>query len=177
MGSARTSRALVRPAGQSDHQRIRDVLAAAYQEYAAVLPAPQFDRYLADILDLDRRAGAGQFLVAEHAGHTVGTVTYYPDAGLEGVGWPSGWAGLRALGVDPAARGLGVGRALMRACLERAHAAGASVLCLHTAEFMTAAVTMYESMGFRRVPAFDFEIAGDRPVTVIAYRLDLPGSA
>jgi predicted N-acetyltransferase YhbS len=178
-----TSRALARPAGQPDHQRVRDVLAAAYQEYAAVLPKALFERYLADVLDLDSRARTGQLLVAEHAGRVVGTVTYYADAGLEGFGWPSGWAGLRALGVDPAVRGLGIGRALMLACLNRAVAQGASVLCLHTAEFMTTAVAIYEAMGFRRVPAFDFDgpshlnLGVERPVTVIAYRLDLPAPA
>jgi hypothetical protein len=68
----------------------------------------------------------------------------------------------------------------MQACLERARAAGAAVLCLHTADFMTAAVAMYLGMGFRRVPSFDFDAPGHlrpgsgRPVRVIAFRLDLP---
>ena len=125
------------------------MLLAAYQEYAAALPPAVFGRYLTDLLDLGSRAGAGELLVAEHGGRVVGTVTYYPDAGLEGVGWPAGWAGLRALGVEPGARGLGVGRALLGACLERAQAAGAPVLCLHTAEFMAAAVAIYQQAGFR----------------------------
>ena len=87
---------------------------------------------------------------------------------------------MRALGVDPAVRGRGVGKTLMRDCLERARAAGAAVLCLHTAEFMTTAVAMYLAMGFRRVPAFDFDavshlrLDGVGPVRVIAFRLDLP---
>jgi predicted N-acetyltransferase YhbS len=170
----------IRDARPSDHAAIRDLLQAAYQEYAAVLPPTVFDRYLADILDVDGRARTGRLLVAEHGGRAVGTATYYDDAAAEGVGWPTGWAGVRALGVDPAVRGRGVGRALMRACLERAQAAGAAVLCLHTGEFMTAAVAMYLAMGFRRVPSFDFDAAshlrlgGGRPVRVIAFRLDLP---
>jgi hypothetical protein len=54
------------------------------------------------------------------------------------------------------------------------------VLCLHTAGFMTAAVALYEAMGFRRDPSFDFEAAshlrveGIQPVPILAYRLDLP---
>jgi GNAT superfamily N-acetyltransferase len=148
-----------------------------------VLPPPLFEGYLADILDLESRDRAGELLVAEHDGWIVGAVTYYPDAGLEGLGWPSGWAGLRALGVEPPARGLGVGSALLRACRQRALAEGAPVLCLHTAEFMRAAVAMYEAMGFRRVPEFDFDgpehfqLPGDHRVTVIAYRLDLDAVA
>jgi predicted N-acetyltransferase YhbS len=170
----------IRDARPSDHAAIRDVLSAAYREYAAVLPPAVFDRYLADILDVDGRARSGRLLVAEHGDRVVGTATYYDDAAAEGVGWPTGWAGVRALGVDPTVRGRGVGRALMRACLERARAAGAAVLCLHTAEFMTAAVALYLAMGFRRVPSFDFDatshlrLGGERPTRVIAFRLDLP---
>ena len=169
----------VRDAQPSDHPAMHDVLLAAYREYAAALPPAVFDGYLADILDLDGRARTGRLLVAEHDHRVVGTVTWYDDAAAEGIGWPTGWAGVRALGVDPAVRGRGVGRTLMRDCLERARAAGAAVLCLHTAEFMTAAVAMYLAMGFRRVPAFDFDAArflrldGVPPVRVIAFRLDL----
>jgi ribosomal protein S18 acetylase RimI-like enzyme len=158
------------------------VLAAAYQEYAAALPPAAFGRYLQDILDLGARAHAGRLLVAEHARRIVGTVTFYDDDAAEGFGWPSGWAGVRALGVDPAVRGLGVGRTLLRACVERAVAGGAGVLCLHTAEFMTAAVAMYEATGFRRVPSYDFDAnehlrLGGEPVPILAYRLDLPRPA
>ncbi|HKP98910.1 MAG TPA: GNAT family N-acetyltransferase, partial [Actinomycetes bacterium] len=76
--------------------------------------------------------------------------------------------------------GLGVGRLLLEACLERAQAAGAPVICLHTAEFMPAAVAIYEAAGFRRDPVHDFDAAGHlapdggvRPVPILAFRLDL----
>jgi hypothetical protein len=57
--------------------------------------------------------------------------------------------------------------------------AGAPVLCLHTAEFMTAAAAIYERLGFRRDPASDFDatrhlgLQGVRPVPIRSYRLDL----
>jgi GNAT superfamily N-acetyltransferase len=167
----------VREARDADRQAVRRVLLAAYREYAAVLPPAVFGPYLADILDLDARAQAGRLLVAEHAGQVAGAVSYYPDAADEGLGLPSGWAGLRALGVDPALRGRGIGRALVEACRRRALASGAEVLALHTGAFMLAAVALYEAMGFSRAPGFDFDApyqpAGARPVRVIAYRLDL----
>ena len=164
----------------SDRRAVRAVLLAAYREYAAVLPPAVFGPYLADILDLDAREGVGRLLAAERAGRVVGAVTWYADAAAEGLGWPPGWAGLRALGVAPAARGHGVGRALVEACRRWALAAGAPVLCLHTAGFMAAAVALYEAMGFRRDPSFDFEatsrlrVGGIQPVRILAYRLDLP---
>jgi GNAT superfamily N-acetyltransferase len=172
----------VREAAAAEHQAVRGVLAAAYRQFDAVLPPAAFEGYLADLLDLGARSDASRLLVAEQAGRIVGTVTFFEDARDEGAfGWPAGWSGLRALGVDPSARRRGIGRLLMEACRDRARAAGATVLCLHTAAFMTAAVVLYEAMGFRRVPSFDFDAArfldlgmdGERPIPVIAYRLDL----
>jgi predicted N-acetyltransferase YhbS len=166
-------------AGRSDLPQVRRVLLGAYQEYAEVLPPAVFGRYLTDILDVEGRAGAGRVLAATHGARVVGTVTFYADAGREGFGWPAGWAGLRALGVEPSARGAGVGEALVSACLGRARAAGAPVLCLHTAEFMTGAAAIYRRLGFRRDPAFDFDatrhlgLHGIRPVPILSYRLDL----
>ena len=81
------------------------MLLAAYQQYATVMPPAVFGRYLAELLDVEARARVGRILVAEVGGRVVGTVTYYPDAAAEGLGWPAGWAGLRALGVEPGARG------------------------------------------------------------------------
>jgi GNAT superfamily N-acetyltransferase/mannose-6-phosphate isomerase-like protein (cupin superfamily) len=170
----------VRGAGRSDVPAIRRVLLASYQEYATDLPPAVFGRYLAELLDVEGRAGDGRLLVAEHGGRVVGSVTYYHDAAAEGLGWPAGWAGLRALGVEPSARGQGVGRALVEACRRRALAAGAPALTLHTGGFMTAAVALYERMGFRRDPAYDFDatsrlrLGGVGPVPILAYRLDLP---
>ena len=54
------------------------------------------------------------------------------------------------------------------------------MLCLHTAEFMTAAVAIYEQAGFRRDPAYDFDatgrlaLGGVGPIPILAYRLELP---
>ena len=56
---------------------------------------------------------------------------------------------LRALGVDPATRGRGVGRALTIACIERARADGAAGIALNTLSFMPAATALYEGLGFR----------------------------
>jgi predicted N-acetyltransferase YhbS len=169
----------VREATRAEHQAVREVIRAAYREYSAVLPPAVYRGYLSDLVDLDARAGDSRLLVAERDGRIVGTVTFFEDAAAEGLGWPTGWAGLRALAVDPAARGLGIGRRLMEACVERARAGGAGVLCLHTASFMAAAVAIYEAMGFAREPAHDFSPSGHlgvedvTDVQVIAYRLEL----
>jgi ribosomal protein S18 acetylase RimI-like enzyme len=78
---------------------------------------------------------------------------------------------IRLLAVTPAARGRGVGAALMRECVRRARQSGEAVLSLHTTQLMQAAVRMYARLGFVRAPELDFHPAPG--VTLEGYRLDL----
>jgi predicted N-acetyltransferase YhbS len=172
-------RVTVRPATPNDHASIRAVLRAAYAQFAGALPKDVFDEYLADLLDLDRHARHGRLLIAEAAGRAVGSGAFYTDASVQGVGWPKGWAGGRGLAVHPDARGLGVGRALVAECERLARAAGSPVFAFHTASFMSAAVQLYEHLGYLRAPEYDLELAdhfgnGGAPSTrVLAYRREL----
>ncbi len=99
----------------------------------------------------------------------AGAVTLYLD-GSETLSWRPGWAGIRLLGVGPAFRGKGVGKALMEECVRRCRAAAIKNIGLHTTTAMDVARRMYESMGFVRVPEFDFH--PDAEVVVMAYRLE-----
>ena len=60
-------------------------------------------------------------------------------------------AKLRLLIVDPAARGLGLGKRLVEACIEFARAAGYRKLVLWTQSELAAARAIYEKAGFKRV--------------------------
>jgi predicted N-acetyltransferase YhbS len=78
------------------------------------------------------------------------------------------------------ARGLGIGRQLAQACIERSHELGAVAVCLPTASFIEAAVVMYERLEFQRLPAFErvanalFTADGsEAPITELGYWLDL----
>lgn len=171
--------AVVRVASPNELDDVRRVTAAAFEQYRANLPPHPFELYLADLTDIDARSGTSSQLVVEADGRIVASVSYFPDAADEGLAWPSGWSGLRALAVEPGNRGSGAGRRLMEECRRRAVAAGAPVLALHTAEFMTAAVALYERMGFRRAPDYDMrpsdilDVDSDGLPQVIAYTLGL----
>ncbi|HEX6520795.1 MAG TPA: GNAT family N-acetyltransferase [Streptosporangiaceae bacterium] len=174
--SARQNAALVvRDAVPADYPAIRDVVIAAYRQYADLIARDIFSSYLADLLDLETHASHGPLFAVEVAGRIMGFVGSYPDATVQGVGWPSGWASGRALAVHPAARGHGAARALLATGERVAREAGAPVFAFHTASFMTGAIALYERMGYRRAPEFDFDMAarysrfGAAPIMSLAY--------
>jgi GNAT superfamily N-acetyltransferase len=151
----------------SEYHVVRAVLIMAFAEYQAALPPAAFSTFIADLMVLESRANVSRLLIARRGGRAVGMATYYPDARLQGVGWPDeGWASVGALGVVPQARQQGVARWLLTACLARARRAQAPVLGLHAADFTGPAVNLYRKMGFRPAPHFDFTIP---PITARAY--------
>lgn len=101
-----------------------------------------------------------------------------PDAAISGTVmlqlWPHAGqvvtgpaeAEIRALAVAPQAQGAGVGRALLRAIIERAKAGGVRHLVLLTHSDMYAARRLYERAGFRRLPGRDRPAPG---VMLLAY--------
>jgi ribosomal protein S18 acetylase RimI-like enzyme len=153
----------IRPARDAEVEPARAVLSAAYGQYESAFPAENWAPYLADVLDIEKRAAVSELLVFERDGRVVGCVSYYPPGSRMSypsedfsTPWPADWAAIRLLAVDPVARKGGVGRALTEACVERASAVGAPAIGLHTTKEMDIARAMYERMGFERAPEYDF---------------------
>lgn len=76
----------------------------------------------------------------------AGFAQVYP--GFSSISLAPAWL-LNDLYVEPAARARGVGRALVRTCIDHARDAGAAYLTLETATDNTVAISLYESVGFR----------------------------
>jgi GNAT superfamily N-acetyltransferase len=173
--AGRNGSLLIRGADRADYGAIRDLVTAAYAQYADVLGPDTFARYLDDLLDLDTHASYGRLLVVETAEGIRGSAAFYPDASVQGLGMPASWASGRGLAVHPAARGQGVARALLATAEQLTLAAGAPVFAFHTASFMTSAIALYERQGYRRAPEYDFDMAtryggpGAAPVRSVAY--------
>lgn len=171
---------MIRRAARRDIPQIIGVIEAAFAQYEPIIPPAIFASYLDDMRAIGSRWDEAEVLVVERHGRVAGSVAFYADASLEGLGLPAEWAGLRTLAVHPEARGRGIGRQLSQQCLEMARARGAPVFGLHTAGFMTAACRLYETLGFRRAPELDLRasailgLADDEgDIDVIAYVREL----
>ncbi len=164
----------IRDARDGDHDAIRDVTMSAYQEYAALMSA-HWEGYRQSILATLDEVRPAEQIVAELDGAIAGTVLLYPAGAVlvapNGVPVTLAWPEVRLLAVAPAARGKGIGAALVRECMRRARQSGATVMTLHTTDVMRVAMAMYERMGFIRAPELDFHPAPN--VTVKGYRFDL----
>jgi GNAT superfamily N-acetyltransferase len=148
----------IRDARPGARDAILAVTLAAYEQYAAALSPPLWALYRQNIHATLADARPAAQIVAEDEGAVLGAVLLFPAGAL--MGNPGGaitleWPEVRLLAVAPAAHGKGVARALMDECIQRARAAGAPGLTLHTADIMAAAMRLYERMGFTRAPELD----------------------
>lgn len=158
-------------ADPSDHPAIAALNVAAYEEFRARTGEEVWARMRANLEAVDGFAAGGELLVAREDGRLLGAVAYYPP-GSTAPPLPPEWASVRALAVEPSARGRGVAAALMEACVERARAQGAATLGLYTTEMMAAARALYARLGFVQ----DAELPPRHGQPCRRYRLDLAPS-
>ncbi len=100
----------------------------------------------------DFKPGREQCWIAEREGQMLGAIVL-ADAG-DNIGQ------LRLLHVERAARGLGIGRALVASCIAFAADAGYGALRLWTQDILTSARRIYEGAGFVRTAIEGHEIFG-----------------
>jgi GNAT superfamily N-acetyltransferase len=171
---------IIRPAMSHELPDLAVTIAAAFETFRGTLPDRILYRYIAFSADIGQHAGRGDIMVLESEGKIAGTVVYYANAGTEGLGMPSAWAGFRTLAVHPKERGHGFGRSLVEYCIGRARSEGARTVGLHTADFMKDAVAIYRRMGFKRTPEYDLKASAvlgldpaEADILVTAYKLKL----
>jgi GNAT superfamily N-acetyltransferase len=166
----------VRPVRPEEYRGAGEITALAYHEF--VPPGEQaWEDYLRELADVAGRAERTLVLVAVEDGRILGTATLEltgrVEAGHEREPLLPHEAHVRMVGVHPEARGRGVGRLLMEACIGEAGKAGKALLTLNTTQRMRAAQSMYEAMGFRRGPDRVF----DDGFVLMSYSLHLDDPA
>ncbi|MDA3628288.1 GNAT family N-acetyltransferase [Saccharopolyspora sp. WRP15-2] len=158
----------IRVARPTDYEVIGEIAVRAYAE-AGSLPADV--DYASVLRDAADRAEHGELLIALAGDRPLGTVTVVqPGTAYAEISQP-GELEFRMLAVVPEAAGNGVGRALVRAVIDRAreHDAKRVVLCVK--DTSEPARRLYESLGFERCPERDWSPAPS--VHLLAYALDL----
>jgi ribosomal protein S18 acetylase RimI-like enzyme len=122
--------------------------------YAASLPVDlAYQGFASELAALPGKYSSPEgelFLATNNAGVPLGCVALRP------LPPPDGRCEMKRLFLQPTARGLGLGRALMEQVVEAAQAKGYRELCLDTLPTMTSAICLYEAAGFQRVgPYYD----------------------
>ena len=92
---------------------------------------------------------AAEIIIATNPDNTIiGAVAYVPPHVKKADFFPQNTPIIRMLVVDPSYRGLGIGKALSLACVDRAVRYGCKSIALHTSSIMDIALPMYLGMGF-----------------------------
>jgi ribosomal protein S18 acetylase RimI-like enzyme len=150
---------VVRPVRSDEHDAVGRLTVAGYDADGHLQrPDGTYDHeYAAWIGDVAGRAADSEVLVAVDGDRVLGTVTWCPPGSASAQLAQQPHQGeFRTLSVDPGARGRGVGRALVEACLVRARGAGLDEVLLCSLTEMTTAHRLYLSMGFVRRPDLDW---------------------
>jgi GNAT superfamily N-acetyltransferase len=163
---------IIRKAVEGELAFIREQRVSSYEEHADKIPEGHWQTLKQAISsEADKQPGV-ELLVAEVEGQVLGSVALFPakmdayEGQVEELDYPE----IRMLAVSPLARGKGVASALISECINRAKVKGHHAIGLHTGDFMKSAMSLYERLGFERLPQYDFEPANDG-IIVKAYRL------
>jgi len=167
---------VIEPAAADDLALIAGLNVSAYAEFEARLGEAVWVAMRRNLTAVSEVAGRAEFWIARDEGRLVGSVAYGPAGRNDPALFPPDWAAVLLLAVDPAARGQGIGRRLTEVCVARAREDGAAAIGLFTSEAMSAARSLYQTLGFTchaelprrhglRYWLYKRDLAGDRPAS------------
>ena len=125
------------------------------------------DGYVIELVDTPRRAREAEIWVAVDDGKVLGSVTFAPVGSAYREIGRDDEGEFRMLAVSPAARGRGIGRALVERCVQRSRELGYAGVRMSSMDEMTSAHRIYERLGFTRVPEDDW--SPEPGVALLAY--------
>ena len=165
----------IRNASIDELDNVVDVVISAYEEFAEFIPNERWDRYVDNIKDIRTKLEEAEIVVVLQDRIIVASATFYPkhkrEIGKSDLVWPNDWTAIRLVAVQPEKRMQGIGRMLMEECINRSRDQSAIAVGLHTTSLMSVAASMYEKMGFVRVPEFDLRTNPNLPA--LAYKLTI----
>jgi len=154
----------IRPFLQTDAPDVDALALRAFDQFAGhYRPWGEFRARIAHMSAMPM-----EIWLAEEAGRLLGAVGLVPPGQGTDARFSPDWAVIRMLVVDPAHRGIGLGRGLTECCIDRARNLGAKAIGLHTSPIMEVALGLYLRMGFKKMQDID-DIYG---VPYAIYKLD-----
>lgn len=149
----------IRPIRPEEHATLAAITVDAYRRADTGDRSFLSPEYEAELRDVTGRAAVADVLVAvDGDGSILGGLTYIPPgANPLSEHRETELASIRMLAVAADAQGRGIGRALTEAAMDRARAAGAPGMILHSTWVMTTAHRLYTSLGWVRDPSLDWE--------------------
>ena len=145
----------IRLATADEYEEIGELTVRGYR-YDGFLSASE--DYASSLRDAASRAVSAELWVAAEraTGRLLGSVTFCPLGSPYRELATDDEGEFRMLAVDPAARGRGVGRALVELCLRRSRELGYAGVRMSSMDRMTSAHRVYERLGFVRAPEDDW---------------------
>ena len=162
---------VIRDARRADAPRMWEMLRglAEYEKLTEILSGSP-ELLAAALFDGERRLGGK---VAESDGRLIGYALYYPVFGSFRARWRL-W--LEDLWVDPDARGLGVGEALLAAVCREAEARDLYAVDWEVIDWNRPALEFYEHLGAARIASdwYRYRIAGETLRALSSKAADAP---
>lgn len=136
----------LRPICQQDNDPLAAIVRNTLVSFNAAVPGTAYYDPELDTLFEAFQAPGARYWVAGQNTTVVGGAGIYPSQGL-----PPGYCELVKLYLEPEARGKGIGKMLITACLQSAAQLGYSHVYLETMPQLHMALPLYEKMGFIRL--------------------------
>jgi GNAT superfamily N-acetyltransferase len=161
---------IIRNSKPGEFEAIGKLMVAVYSQldgFPKPWEQPAYYNLLLNIADFTKKPGTELLAAVTANDILLGGVVYFSDMQYYGSGGTAtqekNAAGFRLLAVDPNARGLGIGKLLTEACIQKAKDAKLSQMIIHSTKAMQTAWKMYENMGFKKSEDLDF-LQGELPV-------------
>src|SRR5215469_2644427 len=156
------SNARIRRATAADAAKIASVLRQSFQEFEALYTPEGFAATTPDFEQVGRRMEEGPAWIALSENSIAGTASAVIKT--------ENRLYVRGLAVIPSVRGQGIAGSLMTVVENFAQHNGCGQMFLTTTPFLTAAIRLYERLGFMRVPIGTADLFG---TPLIKMRKDL----
>ncbi|MCD0475427.1 GNAT family N-acetyltransferase [Flavobacterium sp. EDS] len=160
----------IRNAKANEFEEIGKLMVLVYSQlegFPKESEQPNYYKMLANIGDLTTNPDTELLVAVTSDDKIVGGVVYFGDMQYYGSGGiatkEKNTSGFRLLAVNPMNREQGIGKLLIKDCIEKAKEKKQQQLIIHSTMAMQTAWKMYERLGFKRSEDLDF-MQGELPV-------------